>query len=47
MQGLWHNLNNETGEEEEFIIDLKDDNNWNELYDKIRHANTWWYYRKT
>ncbi len=36
LQGLWHNLNHDTGEEEEFTIDLVDDDNWIEIFDKIR-----------
>jgi len=36
LKGLWHSLNHETNEEEEFTIDLVDDDNWIEIFDKLR-----------
>ena len=36
LQGVWHNLNHDTGEEEEFAIDLVDDDSWIEIFNKIR-----------
>ena len=36
LKGLWHSLNHETNEEEEFTIDLVGDDNWIEIFDKIR-----------